>query len=190
MIVEFDRNYPEQMGLFGLSWQEKVAKFVKKHLKGTAVAKKLSSFFQAGGLNVSLINNMHNEYMALMAQGYNPILFDVQPDEKGYGGVMNKSAHALASRISNKTNIDASIILPFLRAIFVLARDGEIPFSKWNPEGFKESTALRKTFESEKGILEIAKKTGDTAKLVLLIAGLGVGAYFLSQLKFLNIKRS
>ena len=190
MTIYFDQTYPEQMGLFGFTWQEKVAKFVKKHLKGTVAAKKMSAFFQAGGLNVSLINNMHNEYMALMAQGYKPVMFDVQPDEEGYGGVINKSAYALSSKISDKANVDASIILTFLRALYVLARDGRIPFAKWNPKGFKESTALRKTFETEKGFLEIAKKAGGTAQTVLLIAGIGVGAYFLSQLKFLNIKRS
>lgn len=193
MLVDF-QNYhvskasPEHMGIFGFSWQEKVAKFMKTQLKGTAAAKKVSDFFQAGGLNVSLVNNMYNEYAALMATGFAPVDFTVQPDSEGNGGTMTQNSFTVAARISDKTNVDASIVLPFLRALFVLSRDGKIPFAKWNPAGFKQSTALRKTFSTEKGILEVAQSAGKTANVLMWIAGIGVGAYFLSQLKFLNIK--
>lgn len=183
MIVDFGTEY---MGLFGFSWQEKVAGFMKKQLAGTAAAKKLSSFWQAGGVNVALVKNLHNEYMALMARGNPPSSFAVAPGSDGRGGQYSPSTLSLAATLSGKTNIETSIVLEFLRALYVLARDGKIPFEKWNPSGYAESTALRKTFISEKGLLDVFGKTANTGKIVLIVAGVGVGAYFLSQLKTLK----
>lgn len=174
---------PELIGLFGLSWPEKVAKFMSNQLKGTALRKKLKSFWGAGGLNTTLVKNLHNEYMALMARNYAPADFVIKPNAQGTGGSFTPSTVNLASMIQQKTNIDSAVILEFLRAMYVLARDGKIPFNKWNPKGFKESTALRKTFTSEKGFIEAAQKTGNYAKIALIVAGLGAGAYFLSQVK-------
>lgn len=188
-----ENDTAEYMGLFGFTWEEKVAAFIKKQLKGTAAAKKLSSFFQAGGLNVELVKNMFNEYAALMVRKLPPASFSVQPDANGNGGTYSQSTIDLAAIIGTKTNIDTPVILAFLRALFVLARDGKIPFAKWNPEGWKESTSLRKSYSSEKTFLDtagrVAEKTANTSKIVLLVIGIGAAAYLLSQLKtFSHIK--
>lgn len=181
---------PETMGLFGLSWPEKVATFMQKQLKGTAAAKKLKQFWGAGGKNVTLVKNLHNEYMALLARGYNPSNFSSLPDSKGQGGAFDSATVQLAGLIQQKTSVDTPIILEFLRAMFVLARDGKIPFKKWNPKGYAASTALRKSFSSEKGFLEAAQTGANTAKMVMILAGLGVTAYILTQLKgFSNVKK-
>ncbi len=176
----------EQMGLFGLSFEEKVAEFIRKRLKGTASAKKLSDFFQAGGKNVSLVKNLYREYAALMASGYSPSSFTVSPDGKGNGGQYASDTVTLAGKINGKTNIDMVIVLEFLRALFVMARDGKIPFAKWNPRGYQQSTKLQKTFSTEKGLLDITSKTGAYAKIALILGAVGVGAYLLSQLKGLR----
>lgn len=195
MKVDLSRNCSqpgpvEYMGIFGLSWQEKVASFVKNRLKGTAIQKKLSDFFQSGGLNVSLIKNLYNEYAALMAMGNAPADFVVLPNQSGDGGEFKQSTITLASKIATKTNVDNSIILEFLRALFVLARDGKIPFEKWNPQGYKESTQLRKTFETEKTILDtVVKPVMDKGTGLMVIFGVGVAAYLLSQLKHFTYKK-
>lgn len=176
----------EYMGLFGLTWEEKVAAFVQRRLKGTAAAKKLSSFLQAGGKNVTLIKNLYREYAALMASGYNPADFSVSPDDKGSGGQYSDDTVSLAGVIADKTNVEPVIVLEFLRGLFVLARDGKISFAKWNPQGYKQSTKLQKTFSTEKSFLDMTSKTGTYAKIALAIGAVGVGAYLLSQIKGLR----
>ncbi|MDD5688611.1 MAG: hypothetical protein PHE88_12355 [Elusimicrobia bacterium] len=187
MIVDFGNDSPETMGIFGLTWEEKVAAFTKKQLKGTAAAKKLSAFFQPGGYNITLIKNLYNEYAALMSKGYQPVSFSVSPDASGNGGTLSKQSLSLAAQIADRTNVDVSIVIKFFHALFVLSRDGKIPFAKWNPAGWKESTEARKTFTTERGVFEkvqsAAVKAGGTSKMVLIVAGMGVAAYLLSQLK-------
>lgn len=192
MIVDFKRNSiidSEFMGIFGLSWEEKIASFIKKRLKGTGFENKLSDFFQAGGLNIKLVTNIHNEYMALMASGYNPSNFVSMPDNNGNGGNFSESTKNLSSLLHKKTNIESVIIDEFLRSLFVLSRDGKIPFEKWNPQGFKESTELRKTFETEKNFLDNLTVVAKKSNALLWIAGIGVTALLLNQLKFLPIKK-
>ena len=192
MIVDFKRNSiidSEFMGIFGLSWEEKIASFIKRRLKGTGFENKLSDFFQAGGLNIKLVTNIHNEYMALMASGYNPSNFVSMPDNNGNGGSFSESTKNLSSLLHKKTNIESVIIDEFLRSLFVLSRDGKIPFEKWNPQGFKESTELRKTFETEKNFIDNLTVVAKKSNALLWIAGIGVTALLLNQLKFLPIKK-
>lgn len=182
-LADKSPGVPEVMGLFGLSWPEKVASFMAKQLKGKPQSKKLKDFFQAGGKNVSLVNNLHREYMALMAENREPSSFTVSPDSQGSGGEFSSSTITLASLIENRTNVDPVIVLEFLRALYVLSRDGKIPFAKWNPKGYQTSTELKRTFKTEKGILDFTSKSGTYAKVLIVLASVGVGAYLLSQLK-------
>lgn len=186
MKVELTNRDTELMGLFGLSWEEKTASFMNKKLKGTQLAKKLKSFWGAGGMNVSIVKNLHREYTALQATGWKPSNFSVLPDLKGDGGQFDQATIQLAGQLQARTNIEAPIVFEFLRSIFVLARDGKIPFQKWNPQGYKQSTALQKTFKSEQGFLEAAQTTGNYMKIVLALAAVGVSAYLLSQIKSLK----
>ena len=170
---------PELLGLFGLSWSEKVASQMSKYLKGTAAAKKLKSFWSPGGVNTTLVENLQREYAAEMAYNREPASFVIPPDSSGNGGEFTENTVSLAAIISGKTNIDVAIILEFFRSLFVLARDGKIPFAKYDPNGVKQSSAAAKVFESERSILDVA---GSGLKTLLIIAGLGVGAYALSQI--------
>jgi len=186
MKTQLSGDTRELMGLFGLSWEERIASFMNKQLKGTELAKKLKTFWQAGGMNVSIVKNLHREYAALMATGWKPANFSALPDAKGNGGTFDPATVQLAGSLQAKTNIDTPIVLEFLRALFVLARDGNIPFPKWNPQGFKQSTTLQKTFSTERGFLEAAATTGNYMKIILALAAVGVSAYLLSQIKVLK----
>jgi hypothetical protein len=186
MKISLSGNNAELMGIFGFSWPEKVAAFMQKRLKGTALESKLKSFWGAGGKNVQMIENLHREYIALMAQGKNPVSFALSPDASGNGGTISQDTVLLAQLINTKTAIDKTIIEEFLRAIFILARDGKIPYEKWNPKGYSESEKLTKTFTSEQNIFDKIKSGSGTVNALLLVAGIGVSAYLLSQLKGLT----
>lgn len=184
MIVQLSHPQTETMGIFGFSWPEKIAKFMSQQLKGTSAVKKLKSFWSAGGLNVTLVKNLYNDYAALMASGYSPSNFSVAPNTAGTGGTFDGSTISLASKIQQSTNVETAVVLEFLRALYVLARDGKIPYAKWNPAGYQQKTALRQTFATEKSkIAEIAKGTLNYTKLALIAAVVTAGAYLLNKMK-------
>lgn len=187
MKVKFSSTqYPEQMGVFGFSWPEKVGKLMIQNLKGSQYQKVMKDFWQPMQRNVRLIKNVHSQYMALLASGYKPVNFDIVPDVKGKGGTFNQQSLDLAKIISRKTNVALPIVHEFFRAIFVLARDGKIPVEKWNPVGHAKTTALKQKFATERGFFYTAKKTADYAKILMLLGGLAAGGYFLSQMKGLK----
>lgn len=171
---------PEYMGVFGLTWEEKVAAltFKKVNAVNKVIAKKLKDFFQAGGYNIRLIENMYREYAALMAQNYQPANFPqgLDPDT---------STAKLSLLIKSKVNTDDLIVLNFLLSLQELAAAGSIPFAKWNPSGYAKSTALQKTFESEKTILDkaqtVASSTARASSMILLVAGLGFISYLIYE---------
>ena len=166
------------LGLFGLSWSEKVASFMGKRLKGTTVGKKMFDFFQPGGVNTTIVDNLQREYAVEMAYGRNPVSYVVPPDNQGNGGTLSDDTVMLGGILAAKTKVDASVVLEFFRALWVLARDGKIPFAKFDPKGVRAATATQKTFETEKTALDVVS---GGLKTLLIIAGLGVGAYALAQ---------
>lgn len=171
----------ESMGWFGLTWQEKVAKFTydETMLTNKGIAKKLKDFLQPGGFNTRLIENIHREYSALMAKNYKPALFK--------NGVPNKNTLDIVQIIKDKINADEIIVLNFLRSLQNLAAAGTIPFAKWNPSGYAESTALQKTFDSEKTIFDkaqgVAVKASKASTVLLILAGLGLVSYVVYETK-------
>jgi hypothetical protein len=179
-------DQPEVMGLFGFSVEEKIADFMQKKLKGTAAAKKLNDFWGGGGKNTTLAKNLLREYLALMASGFKPSNFTASPDASGNGGEYSPETTALAYNLAGKLNVDYAIVLEFLRALYVLARDGKIPFAKWNPSGYAESTKLQKSFLSETVFGTFGQNTMNYAKVGIGIAVVAASAYLLSQLKGLK----
>jgi hypothetical protein len=173
------KTYPELMGMFGLTWEEKVAALVYSKLQtiDKKLAKKMKDFFQAGGFNIRLIQNMQREYAALMAQGYKPANY--------VNGVPDKLTPTLITIIKNKVNTEDQIVSAFLSSLQELAANGIIPFAKWNPKGYEESTNLQKSFESEKTILDkaqtVAKTTAMASSTILLVAGLGFLSYLIYE---------
>ena len=169
----------ESMGWFGLTWQEKVAKstYDKTMLINKTIAKKLKDIFQAGTFNIRLIENMYREYSALMAQKYKPASFK--------NGIPNNDTLNLVKIISKKINAEEIIVLNFLNSLQELAAAGTIPFSKWNPSGYAESTALQKSFDSEKSILDkaqgVAVSASKMSTVLLIVAGLGLVSYIVYE---------
>lgn len=174
---------PELMGIFGFSWQEKVAGKMIDILKGTVYESSLKSFWSPGGKNTEIVNNLERIYLSLLAQGRNPISFSTAPDIAGNGGQFTPDTSALAIKVSAETQIDIAIVNAFFRSIYMLARAGTIPVEKWNPKGYAEAEKLKNTFESERGILDKFTPAANTGKMLLIIAGVAAGAFALSQLK-------
>lgn len=174
------------MGIFGLSVEEKISSFMIKRLKGTSQEKKLKDFWQAGGMNITLVKNLLRTYLSLMATNQSPSMFSIQPDSNGNGGQFTNNTVKLASRIVSITNIESPLVVEFLRALYVLARDGKIPFAKWNPQGYKEATELQKTFKTEQTLSDIAKSSMNKFVIVAIV---GVAIYGVSKLKTLKGSR-
>ena len=173
-------NYsPDLMGWFGLSWQEKVANSTYKKVAAIdkKTAKVLKDIFQPGGLNVRLIENMYREYVALMAKGNKPANF--------VNGAPDSSTVNIATKIRDTVNASDTVVLKFLESLYELSSTGTIEYSKWNPQGFKTSTALQKSFPSEVSFIEKAAKvttaTAKTGSILLIIAGIGVSLYYLNN---------
>ena len=171
----------EYMGWFGLTWQEKLAKSTYDKVKSIdkIIAKKLKDIFQAGTFNIRLIQNMYREYAALMAQNYKPANF--------VAGEADSSTAKLATIIKDKLNTENIIVLNFLLSLQELASSGMIPFSKWNPSGYAESTALQKKFDTEKSFLDKAQgaavKASNVGTVFMVVAGLGLVSYLVYELK-------
>lgn len=166
---------PELLGLFGLAWNEKVADFMAKMLKGTSSEKLMSRFLYS---NTTLVDNLQREYASQISYGRQPVNFVVPPGTDGRGGQFSDDTIMLGGLISSTTHVDAAVVLEFLRALWVLARDGKIPFAKLDPKGVMSATAAQKSFSTEKTALDVM---GNSLKTLLIIAGLGVGAYALAQ---------
>jgi len=166
---------PELMGLFGLTWQEKVTNETYKKVNATdkTIAKKLKDFLQPGGLNIRMLENMHREYLALMAKGFKPSNFT--------NNIPDSYTLQLIPKIKEKINTDDLIILKFLESLFELSAAGKIPYAKLNPQGFKESTALQKTFPSEITIMDTVKKGAKVSTILFIVAGVGVSLYYLNN---------
>lgn len=169
----------ESMGWFGLTWQEKVAKstYDKTMQTDKTTAKKLKDIFQAGTFNIRLVENMYREYSALMAMKYKPASFK--------SGVPDTSTLKLVQIIKDKINTDEILVLNFLKSLQELSAAGTIPFSKWNPSGYAESTALQKSFDSEKSILDkaqgVAISASKVSTVLLIVAGLGLVSYIVYE---------
>lgn len=155
---------PERMGIFGLSWQEKVADYMLRDLSGTVHESKMKSFWMPGGRNTSIVNNISREYIAIMATGRRPADFS--------GSFLSNDSLVLADEIVEKTNIDIEIVKSYLRAIWTLARDGEIPVAKWDPAGYRKSLTTSKTFESESTILDNVQKGSKNIIAFLALAAI------------------
>lgn len=181
-IMKIDSEY---MGIFGLTWEEKVADLTYKKVANIDknIAKKLKDFWQAGGLNVTLIKNLHREYIALQAQNYKPANFE--------NGFISQETSNLSTILSNRLNIEKIITDSFLRSLYELSSQGKIPFEKWNPSGYKSSIELQKTFETEKNIFEKLSENTKSTKNIIVLLGIVTGLFYINKLTgFFNEKKN
>lgn len=156
--------YPEIMG--AMTWKGEVMKYMQKRLKPFPVMYKQSK-------NRRMIDNLHREYMALIASGYKKA--DILT---GSGDLLkwNRQTYEMARKITDRLNVNNLLTLNFFIAMYNLARQGKIPFEKWDPKGYEKSEKQKKTFKTEKTIFEkTAEKAGNITKLLMpLSIGAGI----------------
>lgn len=174
-------NNSERMGVFGLSWPEKVAKHMHSGLKGTGYESILTSFWGAGGTNTGLVKNLHNVYTSYIASGVQPPVFNGGANDAASTGQLSKD-------ISTDTATPEIVAMQFLRSIYDLTRSGVIDYKLYDPVGYKETIETIEQIKPKTGVVLVAEKTGEVFNKVLIVGGLAAGAYLLANLTKL-IKR-
>lgn len=148
-------------------WKDRILFYMGKRLKHIPDLKKL--LFKRN------VDNMHREYMALIASGYQKA-----DRESGSGDMIkwNRQTYRLAREIEDRTNLPFLFVLYFFSALYNLAAIGKVPFKEWNPKGFTKSTVLKKSLPSQKNIFQ---NVGISTKLLpfVLVGGI-VGGMILS----------
>lgn len=164
------------LGAFGVTFEEKIVDFIKNRtMAGTTIAKKINS---------KMVSNVVGEYIALMAKGFTPATFSKEPMADGRGGAFSDSTLILADTLSKKTNIDKPTVFEVLRGLYVLSKEGKIPFQKYNPKGYNESEKVRKSaFETEKNVFDKSVEVAGKSKMIIAVVGIAAAAYLLSQLR-------
>lgn len=163
----------EYMGIFGLSWPEKVAKDMIKNLAGTGYEDNLKSFWGAGGMNTGLVKNLQNVYTELLVKGYKLPVFSY--------GVPDQYATIMAEAISTNTATPQQVTMAFLSSLYSLTSNGTIDYKLFNPLGYKETIETIEQAEPKTGISQVVEETGKTLNKVLIVGGLAVGAYLLAN---------
>lgn len=170
---------PETLGIFGLSWPEKVASEMIDNLKGTGYEGNLKSFWSAGGKNTTLVKNLQKVYTQYMIEGNQPPTFT--------GGNADTYAVYLSEQLSNDTATPQPVTLEFLRALYTLTQKGKIDYKLYNPVGYKETAEVITESKPKTGINLVLEQTGETLNKVLIVGGLAVGAYLLANVnKFIK----
>lgn len=163
----------EYMGIFGLSWPEKVAKDMINKLYGTGFEDNLKSFWGAGGMNTGLVKNLQNVYTELLVKGYKLPNFSY--------GVPDQYATIMAEAISKNTATPQEVTIVFLSSLYSLTANGTIDYKLFNPLGYKETIETIEQAEPKTGISQVVEETGKTLNKVLIVGGLAVGAYLLAN---------
>lgn len=166
---------PELMGIFGLSWQEKIINFMKKRMKGNELSKILSSWWSE---NTRLVDNLHAQYLIELAAGSALPSYTVQPNSSGNNGSPSSETDILSQNISRTTGIDKQLTDEFLLALYVLTRDGKIDYKKYNPSIKRELISAKEAFRPE----NILDKLQSSGKIIMLIGGIAVSAYLYNTL--------
>lgn len=174
MKVRINNQKCERLGIFGFSWEEKVAAEMIDHLKGTGYDKNLKAFWGPSGKNTTLVKNLHNVYTQYMMQGNQPPKFVAgQPDQY---------ADYLSQSLSADTATPSIISMEFLKALFNLTQNGRIDYKLYNPIGYKETVETIQEAKPKSGISLVAQETGKIMNKVLIVGGLAIGAYLLTNI--------
>lgn len=162
----------EERYLGAFTWEGEVIGYMMARLKAFPTLYKLAK-------SKRVFNNMHREYMSLIAEGF------TQADIiSGKGDFLkwNAQTYRMASLISDRVNVPKLLVINFFNALYNLALQGKIPYQKWNPKGFQEAKDLQKTLPSEKSIFtksgEVVGKFGKNLIPIAIVAGV-LGGYFL-----------
>jgi hypothetical protein len=97
----------EYLGIFGLSWQEKVASNMYK-IVSDKNKKKLKDFLQPGGWNTGIVNTLYSHYIL-------------------------QNVNITAKQLSAVSGMDQEITEAFLVSLSDLSIRGTIPYKIYNP---------------------------------------------------------
>lgn len=154
------------MGIFGLSWAEKVAKEMYSVLKGTDFEGTIKDFWGGSGLNTGLVKTLHKYYESYLISGTPAPVFD--------GHVPDSTATQIAYDLEAETQIPYTVTIEFLRSLHTLASGGEIAFKYYNPVSYsevKEETGdfnFKQIFESVSGKMNVFLIAGGVATALLI----------------------
>lgn len=168
----------ELMGMFGLSWKEKVAAKMIAILAGTEYEDAAKSFWGPSGKNTSLVKSLHVVYTRYMTEGNEPPV----PTE----AITSTYTSYLVKNISFETGIPTEVVTAFLIAMYDLVQVGQIEYKLYNPMGYKKSIESAEQAKPKTGINLFAEQAGDTLNKVIIIGGLAVGAYLLTNINKLR----
>lgn len=110
--------HSEYLGVFGLSWQEKIAARMYKIL-GSDYASIMKDFYQSGGYNINLVNTLYNAYIL-------------------YG-----SKDATKTVIAEKSGESETVAQAFLIALKDAAISGEISSKYYDPDTFSKASSRK-----------------------------------------------
>lgn len=168
------------MGVFGITWQEKIASAMYKILPSD-LKKTIRSFWGGSGFNTRIIDNLYLSYLSIMREGVKPPEYT---DNQG-----GNSAVLITPRIAQSTNVNTQIVDSFLKSLYNLSKNGTIEFSKYDPVKVEREKKIQSTFTTEKNIFSKTLEAVDkgTNKIIILsIIGLTGYILFTSKKRVKN----
>lgn len=165
-----------RLGIFGFTWQEKVGKNMLSILKDTVYEDSIKKFWGGSGINTSMVNDLHDSYVALLSTGKAPA--------KYIGSVPVGDTEILSETISDSTNVAKTIVDAFLYSLYNLSSIGTISYSIYDPIGYKEVAETVEESEPSSGIESVVKDTGDIISKIIIVAGLAAGTIL-----FVNVSK-
>lgn len=150
-------------------WKGRILFYMGKRLKHIPDLKKL--LFKRN------VDNMHREYLALIASGYQRA-----DRESGSGDMIkwNRQTYRLARQIEDRTNLPFLFVLYFLSALYNLVAIGKVPLREWDPKGFAKSKKQADSLPGKGGILDDLKNFSKLVPLILIggiVGGIVLSGY-------------
>ena len=135
-------------------------------------------------------DNIHNTYLSYIIKGSSvPVFQNNSIDDKM--GIWTPATYALINKIASDTSLSKVIADQFLRSLYQLTRTGKIDKRKFDPNYDKVLSSVG-VLPSEQGVVStiqnsILPSVGKTAKVIAVIAVLGIGAFIFHD--FTKIKK-
>jgi hypothetical protein len=149
----------EKLGIFGITWQEKVAKRMHDTMpeEYRSEIKSWKTYFQPSGLNVTLVDTLYDFYLS------------------------NGAKNISSGKLSELSGVTEGVCLSFLESLKYLATQGYIDYKIYDITPSKESEKLKeKIFDNEAS--SVLSKVGNVTNGILLVLCVGTLLMFSSKL--------
>lgn len=168
------------MGVFGITWQEKIASAMYKILPDN-LKKSIRSFWGGSGFNTRIIDNLYLSYLSMMREGIKPPEYI---DNQG-----DNSAVLITPRIAQSTNINTQVVDSFLKSMYSLSKNGTIEFSKYDPVKIEREKKIQQSFDTEKNIFDKTfEAVGKGTNKLIILGIIGLTGYIFFTSKKAGIK--